>query len=301
MVAITGKTNKVAARNLIILSDTHFGCQMALCPPDGAELDGGGVYKPSRLQLKLWAMWEHAWNEWVPRVTKGEPYCVVHNGDVIDGSHHNSTTQISHNIEDQLRLAQKVMRPIVEKCDGRYWHIRGTDAHVGQSGEDEETLARSLNAKKDKEGRHARFELWKRMPGYGLVHFAHHIGTVSSSAYESTAVYKELVEAYVEAGRWGDEPPQVVVRSHRHRNFETRIACNVHKDGKRTRVNDVDEEGGYAIAMVTAAWQLKTPFAYRIAGARQTQPQIGLSIIRAGDEELHARHKVWRIERPQEE
>lgn len=273
------------SQNLIVVSDTHSGCQMALCNPEGARLDGGGTYRPSKLQMKLWSIWCEAWDVWVPRVTKGQPYCVIHNGDCIDGHHHNSTTQWSHNIADQLDHAYDIMRPVVEACEGRYYHIRGTDAHVGQSGEDEEKLAKRLGAIPDSDGHHARFELWKRIKGSGLVHFAHHIGTTGSSAYEATAVHKELVEAYTEAGRWGDEPPTVIVRSHRHRQFETRF----------------QSARGYASSIVTAAWQLKTPFCYRIAGARQSQPQIGLTLIRKGDEELHARHFVVHIDRPQEE
>jgi hypothetical protein len=276
--------SEAARRNLILISDTHSGCQVALCHPDGCDMDGGGLYSPSKLQRKMWSMWEEFWGEWVPRVTHGEPFTVVHNGDAIDGVHHGSTTQITHNMEFQRRHAAKILKPVVDACDGRYYHIRGTEAHVGQSAEHEEALARSLGAVPDEEGHYARFELWFRMANGGLVHCMHHIGTTGSAAYEATAVHKELAEAYVEAGRWGDEPPQVVVRSHRHRNYECRMPC----------------KAGYAMALVTPAWQLKTPFTYKIPGGRIAQPQIGGCVVRMGDEELHARHRVWRIERPKE-
>lgn len=276
-------SKKQQRRNLIVISDTHIGCKVALCHPDGFELDGQGKYMPSKMQLKLWSMWEEFWSKWVPRVTHGEPFDVVHNGDVVDGVHHNSTTQISHNHEDQRRHAIKILKPIVDKCGGRYYHIRGTEAHVGQSGENEEALARSINALPDESGMHARYELWIRVGG-ALVHLMHHIGTTGSAAYESTAVWKEQTEGYVEAGRWKDEAPQIVVRSHRHRNIEVRGPC----------------DNGYASSIVTPAWQLKTPFVYKIPGGRQSQPQIGGIIIRAGDEELHTRSFVKRIERPRE-
>lgn len=285
MPAIIGKAASAAKRNLVFVSDSHIGCQVGLMHPDGAELDAGNSVQSTRLQKKLWSIWEEAWGEWIPRVTHGEPYTVIHNGDAIDGVHHNSTTQWTHNITDQLRHAEKILKPIVDGCEGRYFHVRGTDAHVGQSGENEEKLAKSLGAKKDENDRHARFELWIRIPGHGLVHAMHHIGTTGSSAAESTAVYKELVESYVEAGRWGDEEPRVIVRSHRHRNFEIKVPC---KDGQ-------------ALSIVTPAWQLKTPFCYRVAGARQSQPQIGLCIVRAGDEELHSRSFVKHMERSREE
>ena len=180
--------------NVIVISDTHIGCQFGLYNPKlKFSLDGGGKYSPSSNQLKVWAMWEDFWNNWVPMVTKKEKFILVHNGDVIDGKHHKSNTQITQNITDQKKIAYEILAPIIDKSAG-YYHIRGTDAHVGSSGEDEEDLARMLGAIPDEADNNARHEMWLRL-GQRLIHFSHHIGTTSSSAYESTAVYKELVEA----------------------------------------------------------------------------------------------------------
>ena len=271
-------------RNVVVFSDTHVGCKLALCHPDGAELDDGGIYMPSKSQLKIWSMWEEFWGEWVPRVTRGQPFTVVHNGDVVDGVHHNSTTQWSHNLGDQVNHAYKILKPVVEACEGRYYHIRGTEAHVGKSASEEERLARLLNAIPNEEGQFARYELRLRLGGR-LCHFLHHIGTTSSSAHEASAINAELAAMYADAGRFGREPPMVVCRSHRHRCGEIRLPAH----------------GGYATSMVTACWQLKTPYAWKIAGARVSTPQIGGSLIRHGDEELYTRHQVWEIGISQEE
>ena len=266
--------------NLIIVSDEHCGCKLGLCPPGPIKLDDGGVYYPSRAQRKVWDMWEEFWYEWVPQATHGEPFAVVNNGDSIDGVHHGSTTQISHNLLDQTRIARAVLKPIVELCEGRFYMIRGTEAHVGQSGCEEERLAESLGAIPDAEGRFARYELWANV-GKGLVHCMHHIGTTGSAAYESTAVTKELTESYCEAGRNRLKPPDVIVRSHRHRHFEIRVPTSL----------------GYGISFVTTGWQLKTPFVYKIPGGRVTSPQMGGSLIRQGDEDLFTRHKTRYIGR----
>ncbi len=272
-------------RNIVVISDTHFGCRLALCPPEGVQLDDGGHYSPSDAQKAIWAWWEHFWHEWVPQVTHGEPFSVVHNGDAMDGTHHGSTTQISQNLMDQREMGYRVLKPIVDLCEGRYYHVRGTEAHVGKSAADEEELAKRLEAVPNDEGQYARWDLWMGIGKDSLCHFSHHIGTTGSNHYESTAVHKELNEAFTEAGRWSCQPPNVVVRSHRHRCIETRIP------GAR----------GYASSLVTPGWQLKTPFAYRIAGGRQAQPQIGGCLIRQGDEELHTRHCVWTPPRPRVE
>lgn len=281
-------------RNLVVISDTHVGCKLALVPPDPIRLDGGGQYIPSDLQRGMWHYWREFWDEWVPMATRGEPFDLVHNGDAIDGVHHNSTTQISHNMEDQVRIAEIVMEPIVERCvksGGTYYHIRGTEAHVGKSGEHEERLARNLGAKPNSHNQYARFDLWKRVGETTdrvrapLVHLLHHIGTTSSAAHESSAVNAEMAAEFVEAGRWNREPPDYIVRSHRHRS----IAVNL------------DTQKGYAAAIVTPAWQLKTPYVWKIPGARVSEPQLGGIVIRQGDEEHHYRRKVWSLDRSPEE
>lgn len=282
------RQRKASVRTLIVVSDTHCGCRVGLCPPEPQRLDGGGHYIPSDFQKQLWTWWMEFWDEWVPEVTRGEPYDLVHNGDAIDGVHHRSTTQISHNIEDQVRIAEAALQREVDRCrqsGGTYYHIRGTEAHVGQSGEYEERLARTLGAKPNSERQHARFDLWKRVGDNTLVHLLHHIGTTGSAAHEASAVNAELTAMYVEAARWRKEPPDFIVRSHRHRSIAV----------------DLNSGKGNAAAIVTPAWQGKTPFTFKIPGARISEPQIGGIVIREGDEEHYYRRWVRSFDRSKEE
>lgn len=275
--------------NLIVVSDTHAGCRLALIKGP-IPLDDGGTYHPSAFQKKLYAMWREFWDEWVPEVTRGEPFDLVHNGDALEGVHHRSTTQISHNFQDQIRIAEDVLSEPVKRCKasgGTYYHIRGTEAHVGSSGVYEEMLAQRLGAKPNDEGQYARYELWKRVGGEKgpLVHLLHHVGTTGSAAHEASAVNAELTASFVEAARWRLEPPDYVVRSHRHRSIAV----------------EIDGGNGYAAAIVTPAWQGRTPFAYKIPGARLAQPQFGGIVIRHGDVEHYWRRRVWSIDRAPEE
>jgi ABC-type thiamine transport system ATPase subunit len=75
------------------------------------------------------------------------------------------------------------------------------------------------------------------------------------------------------------------VRSHRHRSIAV----------------DLDSAKGYAAAIVTPGWQGKTPFAFKIAGARISEPQFGGIVIRQGDEEHYYRRRVWTVDRSAEE
>lgn len=269
----------------IVISDLHCGCQLGLCPPT-VDLDEGGEYSHSELQKKVWGYWNDFWNRWVPLVCvdgktgKPEKFGVIVNGDTLDGVHHSSTHQITHNLADQAKIAREVLEPIVKLCKGRFYMIRGTEAHVGASGQEEERLALELGAIPNEFGQYARYDLWKKI-GNGLVHVLHHIGTTGSSAYEATAVHKELTEEFTEAARWGERPPNIIVRSHRHRMLHTHVAT--------------DE--GEAVAVVTPGWQAKTPFTWRLAGARLAPPQFGGIVITQGHKELYIRTQTWTIKR----
>ena len=297
--------------NIVVVSDTHIGCRLGLMHPDGATLDDGGKTMPSPAQRKIWAVWEYFWQEWVPKKTAGEKYVIVVNGDAMEGVHHKAITQWSQNDGvDQVNHAIKVLGPIVnaKKVQG-YYHIRGSTAHAGESGKNEEALARALGAiprggsREDgaaplEEGvQHARWEIYKRIgsknggEGGCSVHILHTIGTTGSQHYESTALLKEYIEALVEAARWGREAPGGIVRSHRHRGFQIRVPA-------RLRGLPESSEG---IAAITAGWQMKTPFAHRIAGARVSQPQFGGVLVRCHHGELYAVPYVRDLERPADE
>ena len=271
------KTQRIP--NIVIISDEHCGSQFGLCP-SRIKLDGGGVYQRSPLQKKLGQYWEIWWQDYVPMLTKGEPYVVVNVGDTIDGRHHGATDQISQNLTDQVNIALEMLLPVISKAKG-YYHLRGTEAHGGISGETEEELAQQLHAIPDELGNYSRWALWMEM-GEELIHFCHHIGVTQSQAYEGTALNKELSEAWAEAGRHGDKPPTVIVRAHRHRQYQISLSG----------------EYGMCLAIITPCWELKTPFSYRLALGRVGQPQIGGYVLRTGDEDkIYARYKVWRIER----
>lgn len=261
----------MSINNLVIVSDLHCGCRVGLCPP-AVKLDEGGEYKPGPVQRQLWKWWAEFWDEWVPKACRKEPFAVLINGDTMDGAHHGSKTQISQNFADQENIAAAVLSPIVDKCEGRLYMVRGTEAHGGQSGENEERLARRIGAH-EVGGQCTQYEYWLRV-GHALVHASHHIGTTGRAAYETSALMAELMEMFVEAGKWREEPPDIVVRSHRHRHIKV----------------EVPTANTYGIVFTTPGWQGRTPFAYKIPGGRTQRPQFGGALIRCGDEELYTRN-----------
>ncbi len=277
------KRKPESVRNCIVISDTHGGCGLGLFTLKRMRLDDGGWYYPSRAQRQVASWWREFWDERVPAYTHGEPYVVVFNGDAIDGVHHNSIYQWTHNLETQSEQMYRELAPVVDRAEA-YYHIRGTEAHVGPSGIEEERLAKRLGAVPNADGQYARWDLWLRLD-FALCHFTHHIGTAGSMAYESSALMRELSDSFVECAKSSKEIPDVVCRSHRHRNIEIKLQT----------------DKGDARVFTTAAWQLKTPFVYRVAGARQSMPQIGGSAILCSDTECYTRHFTNLIDRPKEE
>lgn len=266
-------------KNLVVISDTHCGDQLALCPPE-ITLAHGGTYRYSRFQKFIYECWREFWDQWVPKVTRGEPYAVLFNGDMLEGRHHNATHPISNNKADQANIAYELMAPVVSGCGGRFFFVTGTPVHAGEAGEDEEKLAERLGAVPDEMGRRSRYEIWIQV-GKALLHASHHIGITGSMAYETTALTKEYNEFCAESARWKQKIPDIIARAHRHRHSEVRVPT----------------ASGYGIIFVTPSWQLRTPYTFKIPGGRTSTPMIGGCLIRQGDEEFYTRHRTWKTAR----
>jgi len=268
-------------KQAIVISDLHAGDRTGLCHKNGVPLDDGGVYMPSGLQLKVFEWWEEMWGEWVPRVTRRQPFAIIINGDAIEGEHHRSKTPFSVNVNDQIRAAALLIQPLVKLCEGRLYMIRGTEAHAGKSGEHEETLAKMVGAVPDENGQYARWEMIARI-GNRLAHIKHKIGTTQSMAYQHTALSKAAMQLSASAAQWNYEIYDWICRSHRHRYSR----CE-----NRTY-------HGEQICVVTPGWQLRTPFIYSMSG--DDLPEFGCVLLRAGDEEHYCREYVKTITRTPE-
>lgn len=263
----------------VVVSDLHVGCGMAIMPEGGFTGDTGVHYQPSPLQEKLYDRWKNGFWAWVNRECP-RGYNVIVNGDLIDGVHHQAVTQWSHNLLDQRRACVNLLQPVREAA-GRFIVVRGTESHVGQSGQHDEAIASVLGAERSSSGTSSHWEVFLRFGGK-LVHVAHHIGATTSPFAKSSALQRQIALSYVNSGRWGDEPPVMFVRSHRHQCSWVGEPCS----------------HGIVTCVVTPAWQLKTPYVHRMS--LMQEPEYGGIILFAGDNGVY--HKPWveRLERPEE-
>lgn len=260
-------------RHLVIVSDTHGGSTVALCPP-GHRLQDGGEYKLSPAQKVLWAKWREFWDEFVPTMTGGESYGVLDNGDCCEGIHHGTGQLISPAEIDQIDIGVRLREPIIAKPQCKFLTItRGTPTHTGSLSWREEAVARRISDG-DSNGPYTDFAQLLRVGDY-TVHAAHHIGGTSSPISAFTALSREMALGLQDTARFGGEMPDLIVRSHIHQEK----SCSLPIAGRRITVQ------------TTPAWQLKTEYGWK--HFRFDRPQIGGMVVTADKYELTIRRFLW--------
>ena len=255
-------------KNIVVIGDTHFGSSIALMPEKFVTQDGLLV-RPSAPQRQLLEWWRE-FERFALRITNGEPFITIHNGDIVDGDHHHCVQLVSNNRQAQRQMAEEFLEksPLIKRAEKVYF-IAGTAAHAGQSNQDEEAIAKNLGGTRDHLGRYCRQDLWVEM-GKDLIQFAHHIGTTSSQAYKSSPAMRLMASMYGAAGEWGFRPPTIMIRSHAHDYVEVkRPNCRV---------------------VVCPAWQLKSDWVWGKDTA--SLPIIGGLVIRQGEEGVHIREFI---------
>ena len=141
---------EVISTLLVVISDIHANSTVAVCPPS-INLDDGGSYKASKAQLWIWDKWLKFWSK-VKEESKGyDKLCVVLNGDLVDGDHHDTPQIITRNMETQSRIALAVIKPMLDLNPDAIYVIRGTESHVGKSGQWEEFIANDIGAVVDEQ------------------------------------------------------------------------------------------------------------------------------------------------------
>lgn len=234
-----------------VVSDLHIGSTVALCPPEGIELEDGGRYHPSPVQKWVWDKWLQYWSDVKSRAGMS-PLIVVVNGEFCDGNHH-MTSQIATPSESQMiDAAIGVMSKPAQMAKELYVTI-GTRVHSGAGGGFDHLIAKELGARVDPEtGRSAFYRLPLQVKNT-LFDFAHHISGSTRETGAGTNIRSECIDVRLETH--GRRCPDVVVRSHVHRMVDT----------------GVNVPGMYGI--VTPAWQLMSEHTHRIK--RKIQREVG--------------------------
>jgi len=227
-----------------VLADLHAGSTTAVCPPE-IGLDDGGVYQASAAQKELYRLFL----DYVDRVSKVRKslkakLVVILLGDLIDNNHHESVQVVTGNIYVQGTIFTALYEQIRTLSPDEVYVVRGTRAHAGPSGSDEETLARSIGAVQDGSGNYSAWHLYKVIEGVRL-DACHHgkMGGLPWSRFNSlNSKAAQLVQLYAERG-W--RLPHLAIRADRHKKGDT--------------------YDNYPIRVIQCpAWQLHTEFTHRV-------------------------------------
>lgn len=261
--------------DLLVVSDLHCGSTVGLHPDTPTELDDGGSYAPSKAQGWLWSKWLD-FVAYTRSSLKRRPVWLVFNGDLVDGHHHGTVQVASNHTGVQGAILRRVVAPLLEAVNvAGVIVVRGTAAHVGQGSPTEEAFARWVKEQGHRvladedtgtlSWRHFRGEL-----AGVTVDITHHGRTGGRPWTELGGVGNLATEIMAEYANRRELPPQLIIRSHRHRTFDTG------ENFRGTRL------------LATAAWQLGTDW------VKQVRPD---SLASIGGHLIHvADGRVVRVE-----
>jgi hypothetical protein len=270
-----------------VVSDVHAGGTTALCP-ESVPLDDGGEYRASKAQLWLMQCWQDYWAD-VAATRENEKAILiaVFNGDLVDGAHHKTTQILSENPNAQAAVVNAAMAiPLALKPD-HLVIVRGTEAHVGQSGSAEERIADGLRRDKrpiitEPESKTASWWHWRAEIEGVRLDVTHHGRTGQREHTRGSAAILHAHDILLAHVKQNHLPPHLCLRGHYHKFNDSGDACP-------TRV------------VTTGAWQLGTSFVKKVAadsladvGGAIVTIQDGAYDVRKVHFKPETRGPVWR-------
>jgi predicted phosphodiesterase len=240
------KRKQDPARLLVVLSDMHVGSTVGLWPPGFVSTEGFPIGQ-NLFQEWLWECWEHC-KGWIKETTGGAAYDLLLNGDLVEGIHHRTTQVMSADVGDQSAAVLACLQDLCAAA-ARVWVVKGTEVHTRN---DEIRLGHVLGGQRDPAtGQHAFDRLETTVHGTRIA-ACHHIGATSRPYLEASQHSIHLGVEAIEAARDGRQPPQIIIRGHRHRH-------GVWTDGD-------------FMSITTGAWQGRTRYGHKAVPGCRPRP-----------------------------
>ena len=256
-------------KRILLLSDLHVGSVYGLWPEGMTEEDPQNGEKkslqPTNVNLKITAHWDIM----LKLIRKHPPDVVLWNGDLIEGPQdfEKGKGLITRNIDIQEEACWRYVQSVRDAAPAAvFYFTAGTGYHQRSDGHNVDLHI----------ARHFESEFGNELviEECGIRIFARHVISNSSAGwqYMATAPGREHLLLYVNRGDENVEGEQkygkidVAVFSHRHQFVEVAFPSG--------------------IALVTPAWQSKTPFA-SIKKGLMGVPDIGWVIL-----EIHGPRKI---------
>jgi len=244
---------KITDTLICILSDMHSGGSTSLFLNRFWQ-DEHTNHTPTEKQREIYKVFEKC-AEYAKDSRKNKRLIVIHNGDAVEGIHHNTLQVCVHNKASQAEIHTELMDTFLrrakfdKKSGDRLFYVRGTETHV----EDIETeIAKDLSAERTPDGNWVFDHLELDVNGR-LIWLVHHGKQRGRGANEGNAMRNWLRDIYFECEKINKRPPDIVITGHTHTP-----AYGVYV---------VSRGSGYHMmhGLICPSWQAKTRYAYKIA------------------------------------
>jgi hypothetical protein len=216
---------------------------------------------PSPKQQAIRQQFETACEQ-IRKARKNKRVILVHNGDAIDGDHHNSSDVCTNQIDDQAQIHIELMEETKKRLGwqrgDKCYYTLGTDIHTGNS---EYNIADKVNAEILPE---------LRLPVNGrILHFVHHGPGAGDGANEGNPLRSWLRNNYYNSIKDHERPPDVIYSAHVHNPtmgvFEYR--------------NEM--EFGIMYGVITPPLQIKTRYGHQKAPVKKNKVGLAYQEIKA--------------------
>lgn len=237
---------------VVVLSDMHSGSNSALFPDRFWSGKNGLNHTPTSRQQMIFKQFE-AFAEYVRETRKNKRVVLVHDGDAIEGVHHNNVDVCTRDVNEQADLHVELMNLFMKtigwtKGDLLYY-VSGTDTHVGDM---EDGIASELGAVQTDDDLFAHDHIQITVNGQPIW-FVHHGPKAGKGANEGNALRNWLRDIYWDAVKEHEIAPAMIFTGHVHQPTYNAYIAN---DG-----------GEYKMlhGVICPSWQAKTRYAYKAA------------------------------------
>jgi len=198
----------------VVMSDTHAGSNYALFQKDIWHGTKDNNHTPTSNQLQIR---EHFYKfaAQVKEARKGKRVKLVHNGDAIDGDHHNSGDVCTVNPLEQAKIHVDVMSEFQGLIDWQagdeIYYTRGTQTHVNEF---ENWIGEQMNAVMD--GDFYVHNVFDLVTSGTISRFAHHGPSRGDGANEGNPMRNWLRSIQQEAVKDEKIVPNIIWTGHVH-------------------------------------------------------------------------------------
>jgi len=239
----------------VVLSDMHSGSNYALFLPGVWHGAKENNHIPRALQMAIRKQFE-AYAHEICLARQGKKVIVVHNGDAIDGDHHNSNDVCTRNPLEQAKIHVDIMSEFQRLIDWQQgdeiYYTRGSQTHVSEM---ETYIGEQLNAVPC--GEFFVWDILKLETNGTLSLFAHHGPSRGDGDNEGNGMRNWLRGIKQERIKDKRRVPDVIWTGH------------VHYPTYSTYVWREKMEFRTMHGIITPSWQRKTSFGWQVAALKE--------------------------------